>query len=223
MSLSSLFSSSRRGAAARRFHTPAVPAIVMVSIAASGVALGAVKFTSTWAAPEARAASFKGKKVAALVVSEDMSLRMSAESALSRELTSRGMTGAVTYSLIPKEELRDVERAKGWFERAAIAGVVVLRPISIDKIPKYSPDIWLSTSYSSFWSYYPYGWTTVYSPPPQVVGHDTVVVVESLIYDVNTGKLLWAGVSEAKNPKNLQGLVADIVDEAAKKIEKQFK
>ena len=34
---------------------------------------------------------------------------------------------------------------------------------------------------------------------------------------------MWAGVSETTNPKSLQKLVADIVKEAAKKIEKQFR
>ena len=52
---------------------------------------------------------------------------------------------------------------------------------------------------------------------------DTVIVVESLVYDIQSGKLIWAGVSETTNPKSLQKLVADIVKEAAKKIEKQFR
>lgn len=50
-----------------------------------------------------------------------------------------------------------------------------------------------------------------------------VIVVESLVYKVSTGKLVSAGVSEATNPKSLQALVADIVKEAANKIEKQFR
>lgn len=43
------------------------------------VASAEVKFTSTWAAPDAASVNFKGKKVAALVISDDLSLRMSAE------------------------------------------------------------------------------------------------------------------------------------------------
>jgi hypothetical protein len=55
------------------------------------------------------------------------------------------------------------------------------------------------------------------------MGSDTVVVVESMVYKVSTGKLVWGGISESKNPKDLQKLVADIVKEASKKIEKQFR
>ncbi len=190
-------------------------------IVAATVTIGAVKFTSTWAAPEAKSVTFKGQKVAALVISDDQSLRVSAEEALSRELTARGMTGVAAYRMIPAEELKNVEHAKGWFERGKVAGVVALRPVSRDKVKRYSPDIWMSPYYNNLWGYYPYGWGGTYTVGS--VSVDTVIVVESLIYQVSTAKLIWAGVSETTNPKSLQKLVADIVKEAAKKIQKQFK
>jgi hypothetical protein len=183
--------------------------------------LADAKFTSTWGAPEARGMSFKGRKVAALVVSEDLSLRMSGEEALARELSARGIEGSAAYRQIPAPELKNPDAARRWFERDGIAGVVALRPVSQDKVKRYTADVWSTPYYSTFWGFYPYSWSTTY-----VIGGDatdTVIVVESLIYDVATGKLLWAGVSESTNPKTLQKLVADIVKEAAKKIEKQFK
>jgi hypothetical protein len=193
--------------------------VALVVLAATS--LGAVKFTSTWGAPDARTTSFKGQKVAALVISDDLSLRMSGEEALARELTGKGMQGVAAYKLIPREELKDVERAKGWFERESIAGVVTLRPVSQDKVKRYPADFWTAPYYSTLWGYYPYSWGAVY-----VIGGggaDTIVVVESLVYKVSTGKLVWGGISESKNPKDLQKLVADIVKEAGKKIEKQFR
>jgi len=194
---------------------------MLAVVLTAGVSLAAVKFTSTWAAPDAASVSFKGQKVVALVMSDDMSLRMSAEEALTRELSARGMQGVAAYRVIPREELKDPEKAKGWFEREAITGMVALRPVSQEKVKRYGPDIWTGPSYATLWGFYPYGWTTVY-----VAGSnrtDTIIVVESLIYQVSTGKLLWAGVSEATNPKSLQALVADIVKEAAEKIRKQFR
>jgi hypothetical protein len=179
------------------------------------------KFTSTWGAPEARTMNFKGKKVAALVVSEDLSLRMSGEEALARELTARGIEGSAAYKQIPAPELKNPDAAKRWFDRDGVAGVVALRPVSQDKVKRYTADVWSTPYYSTFWGFYPSSWSTTY-----VIGSgatDTVIVVESLVYDVATGKLVWAGVSESTNPKSLQKLVADIVKEAAKKIEKEFR
>lgn len=198
------------------------PLLALVFLALAGAtALADAKFSSVWGAPEARTTSFKGKKVAALVVSEDLSLRMSGEEALARELTARGIEGSAAYKQIPAPELKNPDAAKRWFERDGVAGVVALRPVAQDKVKRYDSAVWASPYYSTFWGYYPYSWTTAY-----VIGGgttDTVITVESLVYDVATGKLIWAGVSESTNPKSLQKLVADIVKEAAKKIDKQFR
>src|SRR5262245_15981206 len=161
---------------------------------------GAVKFTSTWAAPDAGAVSFKGQKVVALIMSDDMDLRVPGEEALARELTARGMTGVAAYRLIPREELKDASRAKSWFERTSVAGVVVLRPVSQEKVERPTAVVWTSPYYSSLWGYYPYGWSSTY----QVVSttEDRIIVVEALIFKVSTGGLVWGGVSEATNPKS---------------------
>ncbi len=203
------------------YPRPTITFSTLAAIVALSASLGAVKFTSTWAAPDARSISFKGQKVVALVISDDLSLRMSAEEALMRELSARGMLGVAAYRVIPHEELKDAERAKAWFEREGVAGVVALRPVSENKVKRYGPDIWASPTYSTLWGYYPYGWTTVYVAGP--VRTDTVIVVESLIYQVSTGKLVWGGASETSNPESLQILVAEIVKEAAEKIQKQFR
>lgn len=204
----------------RRVYTPILFTVFALALALVPL-LAAVKFTSTWAAPGAKSISFKGQKVAALVISEDMSLRVSAEEALGRELTARGINGVASYRIIPNQELKDVERAKAWFSKGSVTGVVALRPVSHEKVKRYTEMLWTSASYSNFWGYYPYGWGATYTIGP--VTTDTVVVVELLVYQVSTGDLVWAGVSESTNPKTLQKLVAEIVKEAAKKIEKQFK
>jgi hypothetical protein len=54
-------------------------------------------------------------------------------------------------------------------------------------------------------------------------GSDTRIVVESLVYDVPTAKLVWGGVSESTNPRDLQTMIGDIVGEAGKIIEKRFR
>lgn len=197
--------------------------IVGLALALAVVLDAQVRFTSTWAAPDARTISFKGKRVAAIVISDDLSLRMSAEEALSRELGSRGIQGVPAYRTIPTEELKNVDRAKAWLQREAVDGVVALRPVSQSKQqrPQVEAAMWTSPYYSTLWGYYPYSWGVVYHIGAR--GSDTYVVVESLVFNVATGNLVWGGVSEAKNPETLQRLVADIVKEAGEKIQRQFR
>jgi len=178
------------------------------------------KFTSTWKAPEAAGVTFAGKKVAALVMSTDENLRVSAEEQLVREIGARGAEGVATYKMMPKEEAATAERARPWYERAKVAGVVALRPVAVDREKVYTPSVWVTSSYSTLWGYYGYGWTTV-SGFGGSSRTDTRVVIETLVYSLPLDKLLWAGVSQATNPKETQAFVKDLAKEALKEMKKQ--
>jgi hypothetical protein len=193
---------------------PVLAALLVVSVSM----LEAAKFKSTWKADGAQPLNFRGKKVLALVLTEDQNLEVSAEEALARELTALGVDGVAAYRLIPRPELRDAEKARGWVTRAGVAGVVAMRPLGSEKQVSYTPDMWVSPYYGSLWNYYGYGWNTMYVAGS--VREDTVVSVETLVFSVAEDKLLWAGVSEKTNPKTLQKLVADLVKESVKELGK---
>ena len=125
--------------------------LVACAVAATAVTLTAadVKFTSTWKAPEGQPPSFRGKKVIALVISDDVNLRVSSEEALAHELTSRGVVGTPAYRLIPKEELTNPDKARGWFERAGAEGAVAMRLVDAKKVQSYTPATFTSTPYGT--------------------------------------------------------------------------
>jgi hypothetical protein len=175
-------------------------------------------FTAVWKAPAANEVSLAGKKVAALVISNDEPLRVAGEEALVRELTSRGLQGVASYRIVPREELTAPDKAKGWFERSGVEGVVALRPVSAEKRTTYTPDTWSGPYYGTLWGYYGYGWSSVYIPGS--VREDRVVVVETTIYSVPRNALLWAATSETKNPKDLGRFVQDLASACVKELHK---
>ena len=185
----------------------------------AGVLLADVKFTSMWKSNYAGTISFAGKKVAALVISCDDSLRVAGEESLARELTERGMQGVTTYRIAPKEELQTGERAKPWFERAGVEGVVALRPVGAESRSRYTPGTWVNPYYSTLWGYYNYGWTSLYIPGS--TQHETVVTVETTIYSVPRNELLWAAVTETRDPKDLPRFIEELVKESVKQMQKQ--
>jgi hypothetical protein len=194
--------------------------LTLCALAVSASALAGPKFTSTWRAPEAAGKSFAGQKVVALVIADDENLRISGEEALVRELAAVGVTQAVAaYRVIPKEELRNVESARGWVERAGAAGVVALRPVKTEKELVYTPSTWANPYYSSLWGFYGYGWGAMWDPGS--VREDTILVIETLVFGVSDNKLLWAGASETTNPKNLQKVVEDLVEATVKQMRKE--
>jgi hypothetical protein len=190
-----------------------------VAVAAAVLLAAEPKFTSTWKWMDARTVSFAGKKVAALIISVDEPLRISGEEALVRELSARGLDAVATYRIVPRPELETADKARVWYEQAGVEGVMALRPVSSDTVRSYSPVVWASPSYSSLWSYYGHGWAGVYVPGPS--REDTRVVVEALIFSVPLNQLLWAGVSETKNPNELQQFVKDLVVAVGKEMQAQ--
>jgi len=192
--------------------------MVSVGLVAGAMAAGPM-FTSTWKSPAAKGASFTGKKVAALIISSDDNLRISGEEQLARELTALGMSGLPAYRIMPKEELTNAERAKPWFERAGIDGVVSLRPVSKETRRDEGPMVWTQPNYSTLWGYYGYGWSTVY-----VFGgarEETTLVVETLVHSVKKDALLWAGVSTTTNPKGAQQFISELVAATVKEIKNE--
>ena len=135
----------------RRTQGYGLALLVTSLVVASGSLLLAAKFKSTWNAPGAGPLNFAGKKVVALVIADDQNLEISSEEALGRELIARGVDGVAAYRLIPREELRDKDKAKGWFTRANVAGVVVMRLVGARKEMAYTPDMWASPYYGSLW------------------------------------------------------------------------
>ncbi len=192
--------------------------VALFIFAATAWLAAAPKFLAVWKSPEVSRLNFAMKKVAALVITDSQSLQMSGEEALARELIERNVNGTATYRIVPREELKSAEKAKAWFERMKVDGVVALRPVKRETEQQYSPVIWSSGYYPDFWGYYGYGWTNVYAIP---TGRDsTIITVETLVYDLTRNQLVWAATSETRDPKTLQDFVKDLVNAAVKEMKK---
>jgi hypothetical protein len=193
--------------------------VTLILTLALPVAAASPTFTVTWKNPTAGNIGYAGKKVVGLIVSDDMALRQSAEEALARELTAKGVRGVPAYQMIPKEEVRDKDRAKAWFERTDTTGVVIMRLVDISKETRPTVVAWESAPYyGSLWGYYPYAWGATIDLTPNKTS--VKVVVETLVFDVPSNRLLWAGTSETTNPKGAQPLVKSLVNAAADRMRK---
>ncbi len=194
-----------------------VPFVVLLLILLPAVA-GAQTFTATWKNPDAGNIVYAGKRVVGLIVSDDMALRQSAEEALARELTAKGVRGVPAYQAIPKEEIRNTEKAKAWFERTRTDGVVIMRLLDLSKQTRPTVIAWQSADYNALWSYYPYAWGATFDLSPNKT--TVTVAVETLVFDVPSSRLLWAGTSDTTNPKGAQDLVKKLVNAAADQMRK---
>ena len=69
------------------------------------------------------------------------------------------------------------------------------------------------------WGYWGTGWGYAYSPG--YVQQDQVVSVESNVYSLTQGKLVWASRTKTYNPESVRKLVNDIVDATVSQMKKE--
>ncbi len=189
------------------------------ALAAAVLAAASNEFISTWKAPGAAQMNFTGRKVAAVVITDDDNLRVSAEEALAREISDRGPAGVPAYRIIPREEVTKKDAAKGWFARAGVEGLVVLRPVKTDTEKVYSSVVWSSGYYSYAWDYWDYGWASV---TPLGKGRDRLTItVETLLYDLSKGAPIWAAAARTTDPKDVQSYMKSLAVDIAKQLEKE--
>jgi hypothetical protein len=197
-----------------------IGALILTAAVAGTVGMAAASnlLVSTWKAPGEGPMDMARKKVAALVITDDEHLRVSAEEALAREITARGPQGIPTYRIVPREETTDAQKVKGWYERTGVAGVVALRIVGQDKERVYSSVVWSSGYYNDFYNYYGSSWATV---TPIGQGRiETTFEVETLMFRVSDAKLLWAGVSRTTDPKSVGAFMTELAKAVVAQLEK---
>jgi len=185
----------------------------VVLLALTGCTAG-TKFVNTWKEPDAAPLSVKpGDLVIAMVISKEETQRRTGEDFLSEELRQRGLRPIPSFTLIPTDQVGDREKAAAAIQESGAAALFVLRPIAVNKEQTYVPPTYMGGPYGGGWGpYYGYGWSAAYSPGYVVT--DTVVRVETLVFDLRQNKLLWAGTSETTNPERLDLFMKDLVKAA---------
>ena len=164
------------------------------------------------------AVPMRGEKVAAVVMVNDDSIRLAGEEALARELSVRGAAGVPMYTLLAGAH-PDEAKARA-AERAGVVGVVVLRPVRVDKEissrPTYSGVMVMD---GGFWGgYYGHGWGSARSagkfvPTPSSSSR------RSCIRYIRTSS--WSGQSKTTNPANLNRLIENTAKQVGDELVRQ--
>ncbi len=174
------------------------------------------RFTNTWKDPDAAPLSVKkGDLVIAMVMSKEETMRRTGEDLLGEELRQRGLRPIPSFTLIPTDQVDNREKAAAAIQDSGAVAVFVMRPIAVNKEQTYVPPTYMGPGPygGGCGPYYGYGWGAAYSPGYVVT--DTVVRVETLVFDLRQNKLIWGGTSETTNPERLDLFMKDLVKAAA--------
>jgi hypothetical protein len=187
------------------------------------LACATTTFHSTWKNPAAESVSPRGRRVVALVLSEEEPLRFAAEDLLARDITAHGGEGVPAYMLLPKGLVRDKEKARELLEKARVEAVIALRPRAWDKSLTANPGTyWDSPRYTSFWGPGFWGWGRGWGGAEDGYLHvDAILVVETLVYSLPRNTLVWASQSPTMNPSEVAPFIHELSGKVGAEMEKQ--
>jgi hypothetical protein len=191
-------------------------AVLLAAVAVTLAACASTSLQSTWKNPAAAPLNLKGKKVVALVVTDEEALRYATEEEAAREITAHGAVGVPAHRLLPQAQIRDKERARAIFERDGIEAVVVVRQVAMEKA--LSGSFSGNPGYSSFWG--PGFWGGGFGGDGYL-RTDTILIVETLVYSLQQNKLVWASQSQTMNPTQVGSFVRELSKTLGTEMEKQ--
>lgn len=182
-----------------------------IALAAGALLLAScstTRLTTTWKAPDVTRIHFT--KIIAFVVAKDEAVMRAGEQALCAKITAVRCVPA--FMIVPDADRGDVDTVAKAVDAAGFDGVIMLR-YSGERVQQ----TWVPTA--PLWGYYGYGWGIAYDPG--YIRQDQLVEVETTVYSVPDRKLLWAGVTETMNPRDVRRTVNEIVDAVAKAMRKE--
>lgn len=179
-------------------------AIALLALAfMTGCATTTVK--TNWKDPAVTSISFK--KVVVVVINSTPGQRRAQEDVIVEQIKST--TAVASYSLVPDDQLKDVNKARQTIAAAGFDGAMVVHLLGKKEVTTFNP----GSSWNDPWNY-GYG-TQSYSYT------DTYVNAEISLYSVTTGKLIWSGTSESINPSDERAFAKQVAAATAKELRKQ--
>jgi len=156
------------------------------------------------------------KKIAVVVMAPDPMIQRTGEDTIVARITRS--QAVPSYALLSESDAKDPDLVKRRLQAAGVDGVVVMRLIGSDKQTTWVPGQY-PQSYYGFGGYWGYTHPAAYSPG--YLQTDTIVQVETNVYALDNGKLVYAARSETFNPTSAAGMVREIADAIAADLKKR--
>jgi hypothetical protein len=194
--------------------------LAIIQVCAVSLA-GSTKYVSVYQNPAAGPIDFSGKRIACFVIIPSEELRDAREVTVATELSRRGVNAIAGHAILPRELVKDREKAKEYLKKAGVGGAVILRLVADEEQKSYSRTVtawYTQPGYGTFGGAWDYGWSSAYVQ--EIEWTERVVILETLIYSIERDELLWAGRSETTKPKDIKKFVEDLAKEAGKELRK---
>jgi hypothetical protein len=184
------------------------------------------KFTKQWVDEDFNKEPYDD--ILVLAVADKMGNRQDAENYIVKKLGEAGIDAIPSYDILPKTETIDREAVARAIDGLQLDAVIVMYATGITEEEYYIPARrfgvysgygYSHAHYSSFYDYYPHTYTYVYLP-----GYDnthSVVTLETSLFDLRSGKMVWSGQSNTFAPDSVDDVIHNITVLTIKELQKK--
>jgi hypothetical protein len=192
------------------YRSRTAAALVAGTLGLALAACASSSFRTAWKAPNVQPLSIQpGEKVVGLIVSANEATRTEAETKLAAELDARGVQGVAGHTLVPADERLEEKKVKSAIKKSGAAAVVVMKVVDTPRgdAPAAEKEPWDN-----------WNWGPAFNAQTPVAG---ILFVETRLYDLAKGELVWVGQSQIVSPSNVDRVIQQLVTQADNEMRKQ--
>lgn len=159
------------------------------------------------------------QRVLIIGVAENETERRSFEDAFGAALAVHNVDAVPSYQLLPGSERLSRESIEAAMGGRGFQGVLVTRLLGVDERETYvPPSTYVRPGYYGYgmYGYYGSSWDVCHTPGYTVT--ETIVRLETHLYDAGTADLVWAAHSDTFDPTSTR----DIIDSVTKKLSRRL-
>jgi hypothetical protein len=160
------------------------------------------------------------KKLFVVGVGENDGARRLFEDTFAKALASEGAAAQASWGRLPQSEQLTEEQIRGAIEGGDFDGVVITRLLGVDQSEEYVPPSMhtVPTTYYGHGYYGYYGASYAVVHEPGYYKTNRTFRLETNLYSVATGDLVWSGQSDTLNPESLSDVIDSMTAAVAKKL-----
>lgn len=166
-------------------------------------------------------------KVLVIGMSKDLPRRRMYEDALVEQFKEKGITAVSSATIFqPDQELKE-DVLGPVLKKESFDAVLITRLVNVEKDTRYVPGTYNHPAYyyrppddyyHGFYDYYYRTRPMVYSPGYLV--NDTIVSLETNVYETSKNQLIWSLTSDSFNPNNANQVIEELSKIIIKQLEK---
>lgn len=181
-------------------------AFATVAVAMGLVACGTVRLQQTWVKPNLQIQPLRHVMTVALTPTTERRLVM--EEALAEELRSEEVEATASYTTMPNDDIRVESQLRTHLDVGGYDGVIMLRVTDVTRQDVYVPGktAAVPAHYQTLWDYYGHWSPVAYGSG--YVEPDRNLQVETEVYALPSGDLVYSAVSGTLNPTSNSSLAA---------------